>query len=78
MPGESLSLSERVQIEVGVAAGELNETIYRAIYAHGRRGLPAGLSGCLHRRRPHRRQWMRHSHPIAPVGCLMPMGRCYA
>jgi hypothetical protein len=27
MPGESLSLSERVQIEVDVAAGELNEVI---------------------------------------------------
>jgi IS30 family transposase len=32
-----------------------HETIFRAIYAHGRRGLPAGLSGCLHRRRRRRR-----------------------
>ena len=146
MPGESLSLSERVQIEVDVAAGDLNEviaaglgrapstvrrefarnggragyqavagharaqrcrarpkafalsqpglahhvetrlrkldspmtiavelgrglwgpqgtvsqeTIYRAIYSHGRRGLPAGLSGCLHRRR-----WRRRHRPL--------------
>ena len=42
-----------------------HETIYQAIYAHGRRGLPAGLSGCLHRRRRHRKH--RPSDPPAPT-----------
>ncbi len=34
-----------------VTATVSHETIYRAVYAHGRRGLAKGLHRCLHRRR---------------------------
>ena len=35
----------------GICAAVSHETIYQAVYAHGRRGLPAGLHTGLHRRR---------------------------
>ena len=35
------------------------ESIYQAIYSHGSRGLPAGLSHCLHRKRRRRKKRCR-------------------
>jgi transposase, IS30 family len=46
----------------GVTATLSHECIYQAVYAHGRRGLPAGLHSCLHRR--HRCR--KHHSPNAP------------
>lgn len=48
------------------------ETIYRGIYAHGRRGLAAGLHRCLHRARRCRRHRHRGNEP-AP-GRKSPLG----
>jgi len=48
------------------------ETIYRGIYAHGRRGLAAGLHRCLHRARRCRRHRHRGKEP-AP-GRKSPLG----
>jgi len=48
------------------------ETIYQGIYAHGHRGLAAGLHTCLHRRRRCRRHRHRGSGPApkraSPLG----------
>jgi len=48
-----------------VTADVSHETIYRAVYAHGTRGLPAGLHTCLHRRRRCRKH--RVFGPPAPL-----------
>lgn len=42
------------------------ETIYQGIYAQGRRGLAAGLGGCLHRKRRRRRPRVRAGEPPKP------------
>jgi IS30 family transposase len=47
------------------------ETIYQGVYGHGRRGLTAGLSGCLHRRRRRRKSRCRAgeiSKRASPLG----------
>jgi IS30 family transposase len=47
-----------------------HETIYAAVYAHGRAGLPAGLHACLHRRRRSRRRRITGETPTkaGPLG----------
>ncbi len=51
----------------GVGGGRVShETIYRAVYAHGRGGLPAGLHEHLHRRRRCRKRRHRPGD-LAPV-----------
>lgn len=42
------------------------ETIYQGIYAQGRRGLAAGLGGCLRRKRRRRRPRVRAGEPPKP------------
>ncbi len=49
----------------GVVANLSLETIYQAVYAHGRRGLTAGLHAGLHRRRRCRRHHL--AGPPAPA-----------
>ena len=61
-----------------VAAGGMTgdtisaETIYRGVYAHGKRGLAAGLHRYLHRSRRCRRH--RHRDPEAAPGRKSPLG----
>ena len=53
-----------------------HETIYAAVYAHGRAGLPAGLHGCLHRRRRCRRRRVTGETPTktGPLGLFNLIG----
>jgi IS30 family transposase len=47
------------------------ETIYQGVYGHGKRGLAAGLSGCLHRKRRRRKPRCRAGEPAkktSPLG----------
>jgi IS30 family transposase len=53
-----------IAIELARAGGITGDTvspesIYQAIYGHGSRGLPAGLSHCLHRKRRRRKRRCR-------------------
>ena len=53
-----------IAIELGRSGGVggvrvSSETIYQGVYGHGRRGLAAGLSGCLHRKRRRRKRRCR-------------------
>lgn len=47
-----------------------HEAIYQAVYAHGRRGLPAGIHHCLHRRRPRRKPHCREARTPTTRGPL--------
>jgi transposase, IS30 family len=60
----------------GVTGSLSHESIYRAIYAHGTRGLRKGLSERLHRRRRcrrHRRHKGATSEKVGPLGQFNPI-----
>jgi IS30 family transposase len=46
------------------------ETIYQAVYGHGRRGLAAGLARCLHRKRRRRKRRCRDGEQSKKAGPL--------
>ena len=60
----------------GVTASVSHECIYGAVYAHGRRGLPAGLHKGLHRQhrcRKHRRTATEAPAVSGPLGVFNPI-----
>ncbi len=60
----------------GVTGAVSHECIYTAVYAHGRRGLPAGLHKGLHRQhrcRKHRRTTTDTPAPLGPLGVFNPI-----
>jgi transposase, IS30 family len=61
----------------GVTANVSHECIYQAVYAHGRRGLPAGLHKGLHRKRRCRKHRLPPGQtptpPPGPLGTFTPI-----
>jgi IS30 family transposase len=62
----------------GVTANVSHETIYQGIYAHGTRGLPAGLHVALHRRHRCRKHRVFGPKPPAksPLGVVWQYWGC--
>jgi len=59
-----------------IVADLSHEAIYQAIYAHGRRGLPARVSGLLHRRHRCRKRRLPPGEPSSrrsPLGLFNPI-----